>query len=125
MAARHDTPPRRLRVSAFPADGGRFRVAIGGELDIASVEQVRAALAAVIAQSPSVVLVDLDELTFMDSTGISALVAAHREASAAGVVLAVVNSRGIVRRVLELTGTLRQLSGSEPDGGAAPDGGAG
>jgi anti-anti-sigma factor len=111
VATKDGTPPGRLTVSTHSASDGRFRLAVAGELDIASVDELRAALSAALDQGPSAVLVDLDALTFMDSTGISALVAAHRQAAAGGVVLTVVNSRGIVRRVLELTGTLSQLTG--------------
>jgi anti-sigma B factor antagonist len=51
------------------ADGDRAWIALRGELDLATVDEVRARLDALRAAGHPVVL-DLDQLTFMDSTGI-------------------------------------------------------
>jgi anti-sigma B factor antagonist len=62
------------------ADGERSVVALRGELDLATVDEVRARLDALRASGRPVVL-DLDELTFMDSTGIRLVLESvrHRE----------------------------------------------
>ncbi|HEX4692017.1 MAG TPA: STAS domain-containing protein [Solirubrobacteraceae bacterium] len=62
------------------ADGDRAWIALHGELDLATVDEVRARLDALRAEGRPVVL-DLDQLTFMDSTGIRLVLEAvrHRE----------------------------------------------
>jgi anti-anti-sigma factor len=61
-------------------------------------------------------VVDLADVTFLDSVGIVALVTAHKKAAAAGQTLTVVNPRGVVRRVLDLTGVFPMLSGHDGPG---------
>ena len=56
------------------------------------------------AQQSPIVVVDLAELTFMDSTGLSALVVAKNRMESDGDVLMLTRPRPNVRRVLEITG---------------------
>jgi anti-anti-sigma factor len=114
MAAPDATPPQRLTVSSQATGDGSIRVAAAGELDIAGVDMLSAAMSTAIDRSPVAILVDLDALTFMDSSGVATLIAAQRRANAQGVTFAVTNTRGIVRRVLELTGAFEQLTGHAP-----------
>jgi anti-anti-sigma factor len=60
-------------------DGDRTALVLRGELDLASVDGVRARLDALRAEQTPVVL-DLDELTFMDSTGIRLVLESVRHA---------------------------------------------
>jgi anti-sigma B factor antagonist len=62
------------------ANGDRARIELRGELDLATVDEVRARLDALRAQGRPVVL-DLDGLSFMDSTGIRLVLESvrHRE----------------------------------------------
>jgi anti-sigma B factor antagonist len=59
--------------------GGRAVVVLRGELDVAEAASVAAALAAVAARAPQVV-VDLAGLAFIDSSGVAALVLARVQA---------------------------------------------
>lgn len=59
------------------ADGERSVVVLRGELDLATVDEVRARLDELRAEGRPVVL-DLDELSFMDSTGIRLVLEAVR-----------------------------------------------
>ncbi len=76
-----------------------------GELDIASAPTLREELAAVITAEPRPRLVccDLTEVTFMDSTALSALVFAHETAVMRGQEFCLAGARASVQRVLELT----------------------
>lgn len=56
------------------------------------------------------VIVDLSELEFIDSTGIGVLVKAHQTTRGQGRRFAVVNGTGQVARMLELTGLAEQLT---------------
>ncbi len=83
-------------------------VTLSGELDLASADDLRDRLTATIELTP-VVDVDLPGVTFIDSTVISALVAAHHAAKTAGGRLTLINCTGQVRRVLDITGVLPLL----------------
>lgn len=76
-----------------------------GELDIASAPTLRDELAAVITADPRprVVCCDLTDVTFMDSTALSALVFAHETAAIGGQQFCLAGARASVHRVLELT----------------------
>jgi anti-sigma B factor antagonist len=75
---------------------------VTGELDMTTSGQLRRVLARI--PDPGRVVLDLSRLTFCDSSGLSALLAGHKQLITAGgrLVLAAVPPR--VRKVLELTG---------------------
>jgi anti-anti-sigma factor len=56
------------------------------------------------------VLVDLSGLTFLDASGIAALSRCRTAAATTGVLLRAEGARGVVRRVLDLTGVSEWLS---------------
>jgi RND superfamily putative drug exporter len=92
-----------LRVSVVHGDG-RTTVEVSGELDLATVGQLRDALAAVEDDEQTLVL-DLRELEFLDSVGIGELLAAHRRARAAGRHLILLKSESTpIAHVLATTG---------------------
>jgi anti-sigma B factor antagonist/stage II sporulation protein AA (anti-sigma F factor antagonist) len=70
-----------FELTAERDDGGGLRVAVRGELDIATAPRLEAALSDASAAS---VRVDLRGLTFTDSTGVRALLQATEDARAAG-----------------------------------------
>ena len=75
-----------------------------GEIDVASAPEFHASLGELIGREVAVVIVDLSEVTFIDSTGLGVLVGAEKEIRGAGRDLRVVVTRPQIRRVLELTG---------------------
>ena len=79
-------------------------VALEGELDVAGAPDFEATVDEAIQPGPYRVVIDLDRLTFMDSSGIGALVNAHQAALAAGNQLVVRGCSKPIRRVLEITG---------------------
>lgn len=83
-----------------------MRVALRGELDLAAAPVAEAALAKAEATADGAgeIVIDLRELTFMDSTGLRLLVTADRRASAGGRALVVVRGPAEVQRVIEVTG---------------------
>ena len=82
--------------------GDRLLV-VHGELDIATAPELRRLLTGLRLRGHSVVL-DLAEVTFIDSTGLSALMDAHFEAARDGWDFSVRHPSRAVRRVAELTG---------------------
>ena len=85
---------------------------VTGELDIATVAQLRSAVLAALAAAPSKVLVDLSATRFIDSTGCRELVRTAKAGSAQGVAVEVVVPPGNwrVRRVVDFV----QLSAVVP-----------
>ena len=77
-------------------------VTLLGEHDIATSAEVRRALADV--RGVPLVVVELADCTFMDSTVMGVLVSASRRAAAAGGRLVAVNADGIVAKALQITG---------------------
>ena len=90
-------------------DGNRYVLALQGELDMSAADELRDLFTAAIGQAP-VIEVDLDVVTFIDSTVISTLINAHHEAAAAGGSLHVSRPTGHVHRVLTMTGVLPTLT---------------
>ncbi|HET6704853.1 STAS domain-containing protein [Amycolatopsis sp.] len=70
-------------------------VTVAGELDVATTPRFRAGIDALALAPGQLLVVDLGEVTFCDSSGISALIAAHNvaETAGAGVALAAVPDR--------------------------------
>jgi anti-anti-sigma factor len=81
-------------------NGGREVLAVHGELDLATVDELRARLEALRLAGRAVVL-DLDELQFMDSTGIRLILQAAEDARRDGWDFAVTRGSFAVRRVFE------------------------
>jgi anti-anti-sigma factor len=81
----------------------RVIVALVGECDLAYRETVTSELLAAVERS-NVVVVDLADLEFLDSSGVHALVAAHHAALRRSGRVYVVNAAGEVAQVLALTG---------------------
>jgi anti-sigma B factor antagonist len=92
-------------------EGGRRSVVatLVGELDIYTVSSVRATLDDLLVDGASPVVVDLTGLTFMDSSGLGTLVAAHKKARVLRSALVVVCADGVVLRLLSVTGLIRVL----------------
>ena len=74
-----------------------------GELDINARDDLRATILDALAASGSVV-VDLGDVTFIDSEALGALIDGYNAATSSGAGFRVVNARGAVARVLNVSG---------------------
>jgi anti-sigma B factor antagonist len=77
-------------------------VTISGEVDLVTASDLRQALGEALLISPRLV-VDVGAVTFIDSTGLSALADAHRRAHDAGGALIVRHPSPMLKRLLEIT----------------------
>jgi len=94
-------------------------IAPEGELDIARVGDFRAALWDATREGAAAVLVDLSQVSFIDSSGLGALVELHNRLRRSGRRLAVVAPRGSAPAVLlDLAGLRGRLPISETRGTA-------
>lgn len=86
-------------------DDSTARVVVAGELDAATTPELDATLGA-LASDDAVrrIVVDLAEVTFIDSKGLQALCRKAKAADTDGFDLAVVGVRDRIRRIFVLTG---------------------
>ncbi|MEU6352491.1 STAS domain-containing protein [Streptomyces sp. NPDC047072] len=77
---------------------------VEGEVDHQSVRTLARAMPPADATATDRVVVDLSRVTFMDSSGVNALIAAFHATQAAGGWLRLVGVRGAVLRTLQLVG---------------------
>jgi anti-sigma B factor antagonist len=84
---------------------GVASIALRGELDMGTVPDLEDCLAPLESNGFSAIMLDLRELTFMNSTALGALVRARDRATMDGHRLILVGARPSARRVFELTGT--------------------
>jgi anti-anti-sigma factor len=96
---------------------GEYTLHPQGEIDVATVEQQRGQwLEAVEQRRPQRLVIDMTDVTFLDSTGLGAIVALQRRQRAHGGVVAIANAAPPVERVLQLTGMhlTMEVNGSTP-----------
>jgi len=99
--------PLTVRVSN---DGNRTTISLAGELDLATVDFLKRQLEPALADASwRLVVIDMEALEFIDSSGIAVLVQALERDSGSGR-LRIVPSRALgVRKVLDLTGLSQRL----------------
>jgi anti-anti-sigma factor len=94
-----------LLVQVVPRPGRAVSVTGHGEIDMTTVSALTHTLSTVLRQEKPVHIdVNLAEVTFMDSSGINALMACHADAAPAGCRITISHPRPMVRRVLAVTG---------------------
>lgn len=89
---------------------GAAVLTVRGEVDIRSAPELRARLAEVLDDGADRVVLDLLGVPFLDSTGLSVMVAAHKRLTPRGNALGVVCTAAPVLRVLTVTGLARVFS---------------
>lgn len=102
----------KLRMSQY---GGTAVVALSGELDLANAGALEREIQAALAGSDGRVVIDMGELSFIDSTGIALLVNAAGEDNREGRVRFLRSRAAAVTRVLELTGVAERLPFADGD----------
>jgi anti-anti-sigma factor len=88
--------------------GGRPMVSAAGELDTWTAETFREAVDGVLQTKPKCVIVDLTQVSYMDSGALQVLVRACRELRADGKVYAIAN--GIPERLIRTAGLDRLVA---------------
>ena len=96
MPASSHEPSSGFAIEAS-SDQDTTTIAVSGELDIASADRLRAAIRSAENGTTRWIILDLEELTFMDSTGLNRLRFVH-------------SRHGQVKKLLSITGTSETLS---------------
>jgi anti-anti-sigma factor len=81
-----------------------------GEIDLATAPQLRDVLTAELAAAPETLVVDMAEVTFIDSTGLSAVIAAFKQGQAGSIPVVLRAPSRRVRMVLEVSGLDKVLT---------------
>jgi len=114
MKAPEMTPYPHLSIIA-EHHGRRSVLLLQGELDLCTRERLRHAISSALEHQPQILVVDLSGLDFIDCSGLSVLVWAHKHLAEQDRQLVLTGSKPIVRRVICLAGveTYLHLSGPE------------
>jgi anti-anti-sigma factor len=92
-----------LEVESEEREDGRFHLVLRGELDLSTVGKVQEEIRQAADREPRVLVLDLSQLTFLDSTGLRCLVKADERANEEGWRLVVVKGPEPVHRVFSIT----------------------
>lgn len=95
---------RGLTIRNQPLANGWISIEVEGEVDLATVDELQSAIDAVFTESTGDLVVDLTGSSFMDSTGLKALVMAKRRYDEAGRSFAIAVSGGPISRLIDLSG---------------------
>jgi anti-anti-sigma factor len=104
-----------LSIVTSVSPDGVVEIAPRGEIDVDTAHEVREAVAAVLTKGrPSRIELNMRLVTFIDSVGISAMVAGFQTAEVSGVKLLVTEPSRFVHRQLWVTGLLGLFGAPEP-----------
>ena len=95
--------------TSLERQGSTVTLSLSGELVLSSVDAFRAALEEVGAEPPSLLVIDLRGLEFLDSSGLRAIVASEGHALGNGYELQIVRGREQVDEVFRVTGLENRL----------------
>src|SRR4051812_38576410 len=96
--------------ASIAVEHNRLLIRVEGEIDVDAAPLVRScADAALATTSAEPVVIDLTDCSFMDSSGLNALVFAAHTASRRGRHLRITGAHGVVLRVMQLTDLDRTL----------------
>jgi anti-anti-sigma factor len=99
-----------VNIQTNPDAGGVVHVSVAGEIDMATAEDLKAALHnAITYPGATRILVDFAQVSFCDSSGLHVLDQAYGDATTKSVSFQLVNLQPAIRRVLELVGVLDTL----------------
>ena len=104
MAAPYEPEMARASFDDEMLDGGGHVVAVTGELDLASVGELRRRVNRAFADGRPRLVVDLSAATHIDSSALAELLSAHQRAIGLRGGLALVVTNESIRRILEIRG---------------------
>jgi anti-anti-sigma factor len=89
-------------------------VTVVGEIDMATSDQLTHAVETALANRPTIVRLDLAATSFIDSSGLRAVVAAEHRTADDGARLAIVGMSAAVEKILEITGLIERYRDADP-----------
>ena len=101
-------PVKLFDVQTNKEDYG-LRAVLSGEVDLSTVDEVEEKLRAALDGEPSVLVMDLREVSFLDSSGLRMVLKMNRELAGDSRRLIVIQGERRVAKVFELTGAHEEL----------------
>jgi anti-sigma B factor antagonist len=101
-AADHFPGPEIVDIEVAYTDGGAV-VTVTGELDLSNSTWLYECLHDAIDAGVAKIVVDIEHLTYMDSTGLSVLIGAHKRLQAGGGAFSIVNPTVGVARLFNVS----------------------
>jgi anti-sigma B factor antagonist len=108
-------PARPLTFEIDRHDADAPRLAVAGEIDLATAGEFEAAAGALLDERPHTLILDFSEVPFCDSSGIGVLVRLYNRATVIGCRLQVRRPTPNVRAVLDMTSLTRILRVEDDD----------
>jgi anti-sigma B factor antagonist len=96
------TIPSRLAIKIME-QGTTTTIALEGEWDLAEQRATRAAITTVLKRSPECVVLDLDQVSFIDSSGVHVLVELHKRSARQNVRLVIVPGPRAIQRLFDIS----------------------
>ncbi|GIF04392.1 STAS domain-containing protein [Actinoplanes siamensis] len=103
-----------LSITTSTLADGAVEVSPRGEIDVENAYEIREAVAAQLDGSPARIELNMQHVTFIDSVGISALVAAFQLAGVSGVKVVVTRPSRFAHKQLWVTGLLGLFGNPQP-----------
>jgi anti-sigma B factor antagonist len=101
--------PDGFAVDVIEEDDGVVVVALGGEIDVVAVDELRQAVRKAASRSRRLVI-DMTEMTFIDSSGLGVIARAHREFGQLREAIVLRSPNAAARRVLAISGIDRLVT---------------
>ena len=101
--------PSDVLYVATSYDDGTATIVLVGEFDMSGAAHFWASVGEALEMRPPSIVVEARGVTFIDSSGIAALIRAHEAANQAGVAFRVREPSPMLRRMAELTGVTHLL----------------
>jgi anti-sigma B factor antagonist len=98
-----EQPPRMFEIEPCPLEGAPG-VVVRGEVDLSSIPELIEVMEAEIRASQGAFVIDLCDLEFLDSSGLSALMRARALLGREDRALAIICPQGAVRRLFDVAG---------------------
>ena len=86
------------------ARGDAVELALGGDLDMSATFALEPVIDRVLAGEPSGLVLDLEGVPFVDSSGLGLLIATHERADRAGVAMEIAGAGPEIQRVFHIAG---------------------
>ena len=85
-------------------ESGITLINLDGEIDVSHAPRLRETLTQLIESDCQKLLINLTDVVYLDSAGLSVLIATHRRAQGAGVVVGLIGPQQPIRQVFNITG---------------------
>lgn len=103
------TRPTQFTIEHQPLPEQGHRLSVGGELDLATTPKLEQQARALLADGARSIVIDLADLTFIDSTGLRLLLLLRQQAADDGWRMLITRPSEQVQTILKITGTGTEL----------------